>query len=169
MNDRAKYIIYSILDFGLFYGGTAGVIVYNYITPDNTLGYKLTFTGICLLIALILMSKAIFEKHYRQKMDSLLEQLANATDPDVKAGIKEQLDKHKTKDAIYKQLMILLPFIILYVVTWLGATALSSLNGTVGLILLSMTGGSIFNILKKPIGERLNVEKVTKKVKAKKE
>ena len=65
--------------------------------------------------------------------------------------------------------MILLPFIILYIVTWLGATALSSLNGTIGLILLSMTGGSIFNILKKPIGERLNVEKITKKVKAKKE
>lgn len=163
MNDKAKYILYSILDFGLTFGGTAGVIVYNYITPTNSLGFKLTFTGIVLVIALILTSKAIFEKKYREKYDTLLQQLAEASTPEQKEAISKEIDKHKLKNNIYQRMMVLLPFAILYVVTWLGATSLESLNGTVGLILASMSAGSVFNIIKKPIGEKVALQKITNK------
>lgn len=167
MNDKAQYILYSILDFGLTFGGTAGVIVYNYITPTNPLGYKLTFTGILLLIALVFTAKAIFEKSYRNKYDTLLQQLAEATDPDVKSEISNQINAHKMKNDIYQRLMILLPFMVLYLCTWLGASAFENLQASVGLILVSMGIGSVFNVIKKPVRDRLKLAKTTAKAQSK--
>lgn len=163
MSDKAKYILYSLLDFGLTFGGSAGVIVYNYITPTNSLGFKLTLTGITLFVVLLFTAKAMFEKNYRNKHDTLLQQLAEATDQEIKNGISKELEKHKIKNNIYQRLMVLMPFAILYIVTWLGATSLESLNGTVGLILASMGAGSVFNILKKPIGEKVSLQRIVNK------
>lgn len=168
MTDKAQYILYSILDFGLTFGGTAGVIVYNYITPTNPLGYKLTLGGIILLIVLVFTAKAIFEKHYREKYDALLQQLAEATDPDVKAAISEQINAHKMKNNIYQRLMVLLPFMVLYLCTWLGATCFENLQASVGLILVSMGVGSVFNVIKKPVRDRMKLAETTAKVSAKK-
>jgi hypothetical protein len=165
MTDKAQYILYSILDFGLTFGGTAGVIVYNYITPTNPLGYKLTLGGIILLIALVLTAKAIFEKHYREKYDTYLQQLAEATDPDVKQQLSDKINAHKIKNDIYQRLMILLPFMVLYLCTWLGASAFENLQASVGLILVSMGIGSIFNIIKKPVRDRMSLAKITEKAK----
>lgn len=169
MTDKAQYILYSILDFGLTFGGTAGVIVYNYITPTNPLGYKLTLGGILLLIVLVFTAKAIFEKHYREKYDTYLQQLAEATDPDVKAEISDQINAHKIKNNIYQRLMVLLPFMVLYLCTWLGASAFENLQASVGLILVSMGVGSVFNVIKKPVRDRMKLAETTAKVSAKKE
>lgn len=167
MSNKAKYILYSILDFGLTFGGTAGVIVYNYITPTNALGFKLTLTGIVLVVALVLTAKSVFEKKYRQKYDQLLQQLAEATDDELKKSISEEINKHKLKNNIYQRMMVLMPFAILYLVTFLGATSIDSLQGTVGLILASMGAGSIFNIIKKPVGEEVTLEKIKNKTRDK--
>lgn len=167
MSDKAKYILYSLLDFGLTFGGTAGVIVYNYITPTNPLGYKLTLSGIVLVVTLLLTAKTIFEKNYRTKYDTLLQQLAEATTAEQKNAISAEINKHKMKNNVYQRLMVLLPFAILYIVTWLGATSLADLNGTCGLILASMGAGSVFNIIKKPVGERVSLAKITSKAKQK--
>lgn len=169
MTDKAQYILYSILDFGLTFGGTAGVIVYNYITPTNPLGYKLTLGGILLLIVLVFTAKAIFEKHYREKYDTYLQQLAEATDPNVKAEISDQINAHKIKNNIYQRLMVLLPFMVLYLCTWLGASAFENLQASVGLILVSMGVGSVFNVIKKPVRDRMKLAETTAKVSAKKE
>lgn len=167
MTDKAQYILYSILDFGLTFGGTAGVIVYNYVTPTNPLGYKLTLGGIILLIALVLTAKAIFEKHYREKYDTMLQQLAEATDPAVKQEISDKINEHKIKNNVYQRLMLLLPFMVLYLCTWLGATAFENLQASVGLILVSMGVGSVFNVIKKPVRERINLAKTTAKAQSK--
>lgn len=167
MTDKAQYILYSILDFGLTFGGTAGVIVYNYITPTNPLGYKLTLGGIILLIALVLTAKAIFEKHYRERYDTMLQQLAEATDPAVKQEISDKINEHKIKNNVYQRLMLLLPFMVLYLCTWLGATAFENLQASVGLILVSMGVGSVFNVIKKPVRERMNLAKTTAKAQSK--
>ena len=167
MTDKAQYILYSILDFGLTFGGTAGVIVYNYITPTNPLGYKLTLGGIILLIALVLTAKAIFEKHYREKYDTMLQQLAEATDPAVKQEISDKINEHKIKNNVYQRIMLLLPFMVLYLCTWLGATAFENLQASVGLILVSMGVGSVFNVIKKPVRERMNLAKTTAKAQSK--
>ena len=48
MSDKVKYILYSVCDFGFTFGGTAAVIIYNYVSAENTLGFKISFTGIVL-------------------------------------------------------------------------------------------------------------------------
>ena len=65
MSNNAKYILYNILDYGLTYGGTTAVIVLNYISEDTSVGYKLSFTGIMLVVVLLLSVKAIFEHTYQ--------------------------------------------------------------------------------------------------------
>ena len=162
MTDKAKYLICNILDYAFTYGGSAAVIIYNYVSPANSASFKISFTGVILVIAMIFFMKASFEKHYREKHDTLLQQLAEATDPETKNKISKKINEHKIKNNIYQRLMLLLPFIVLFVVSWFGQIMLSSLRGTVGLILISLSAGSIMNIIKKPIKERIDLKKITK-------
>lgn len=162
MTDKAKYLVCNILDYAFTYGGTAGVIIYNYVSPSNSMPFKISLTGIILVVALIFYMKASFEKHYREKHDNLLQQLAEATEPEAKKKISEKINAHKIKNNIYQRLMLLLPFIVLFVVSWFGEVMLSSLRGTVGLILTSLSAGSVMNIIKKPIKEKIDLAKITK-------
>lgn len=162
MTDKAKYLVCNILDYAFTYGGTAGVIIYNYVSPTNSMPFKISLTGIILVVALIFYMKASFEKHYREKHDNLLQQLAEATEPEAKKKISEKINEHKIKNNIYQRLMLLLPFIVLFVVSWFGQVMLSSLRGTVGLILISLSAGSVMNVIKKPIKEKIDLAKITK-------
>lgn len=165
MSDKVKYILYTIFDWGLTFGGTAAVIVYNFVTEDNSTGYKLGFGGIVLVVAMIFSAKYMFEKSYRTKLDTYLQQLAEATDTEVKSAISKKIESLKTQNNIYERLMTLLPFAVIYVVTWLGSTSLASLQSTTGLILASMGAGSVFNVLKKPLQAKISLAKITAKVK----
>ena len=160
MSDKAKKILYLILDIALTYGGTAGVIVYNYVSPTNSLGYKMTLTGIVLVVAFVLFIKARFEKNYQKKMDNYLQELARATDTSVKEKISAEIDKLKLANQIYQKVMILLPFALVCLVAELGAASMKSLGATSGLILISLGGGSIFNILKNNISEKIAIDKL---------
>ena len=165
MSNKTKYLVYSILDWGLSVGGSAGVILYNYITPDNSLGFKLTFSGIVLLVTFLFVCKGIFEKQYQKVTNGLLENLASETDPDVKTQIKNEIAKHETKNDIYNRLVILLPFIVLLIVCSLGADVMKDMQGTIGFIIIALGGGSVFNILKKPVKKSLNADKMRQKAK----
>lgn len=164
MSNKSQYITFSILDFLLTFGGSASIIVFNFVSENST-RYKLTLSGIVLVIALIFTAKAIFEKHYRDKLDSYLQQLARATDESVKEAISTKIDKLKMEQNIYSRLIIILPFAIIYVITYLGKIELEKLNGCVGFIILSLTSGGVFNILKKPAYEKWQLDKITKSVK----
>ena len=162
---KKKYITYSILDFVLTFGGSGAVILYNYLVPDTSMGYKLSLTGIILFIAVLFTAKAIFEKHFREKLDTMLQQLAEATDPEVKQVISEDINKHKVKNSIYQRLMLLLPFIVLVFVTTVAMKWLADLRASAGLILVSMGAGSVFNVLKKPQGDAVRMENYKKRAK----
>ena len=165
MSNKTKYLVYNILDWGLSVGGSAGVILYNYITPDNSLGFKLTFSGIVLLVTFLFVCKGIFEKQYQKVTNGLLENLASETDPDVKMQLKNEIAKHETKNDIYNRLVILLPFIVLLIVCSLGADVMKDMQGTIGFIIITLGGGSVFNILKKPVKKSLNADKMRQKAK----
>lgn len=162
MTDKSKYLICNILDYVFTYGGTAAIIIYNYVSPQNSMPFKISLTGIILVIALVLYMKSSFEKHYREKHDNLLQQLAEATDPEIKNKISEKINAHKIKNNIYQRLMLLLPFIVLFVVSWFGEITLANLRGTVGLILISLVAGSAMNVIKKPIKDKIELEKIIK-------
>ena len=163
--EKRKYIIYSVFDFVLTFGGSGAVILYNYLVPDSSMGYKLSLTGIILFIAVLFMAKAMFEKSYRTKLDTMLQQLAEATDAGVKAVITEDIRKHKVKQSIYERLMLLLPLIVLVFVTTVAIKWIEDLRASAGLILASMSGGSVFNVLKKPQGEKVQMQKYLKRAK----
>lgn len=157
------YILSSLLDYGLTFGGTMGIIIYNYVDPNNSESFKITITGVILVIAMLYSCKTIFEHNYQNKQNSLLQQLASTPDEAQKEVINHQINVHKMTNRVYAQLTKLLPFAILYVVTFLGATALEDLHGTLGMILACMGGGSVFNVIKVPLQEKANVLKVGKK------
>ena len=160
---RVLYILYSILDFGLTFGGSIAIIVCNYL-EENSVGYKLTFSGIILTIALFLTAKHIYEKSYQRNLDNYLQDLASATDVNVKTEINKKINVLKRKQDIYDRLMVIMPFAIVYIITWLGEKQLADLNATCGLILISICGGSVFNFLKKPQYEQWKKLKVEYKV-----
>lgn len=162
---RKKYLVFSIFDFLFTFGGSATVILYSYLVPDTSMGYKLSLTGIILFVAVLFVAKAMFEKHFREKLDTMLQQLAEATDPTVKKVITEEINAHKVKNNIYQRLMLLLPFIVLVFVTTVGIRWLEDLRASTGLILISMGIGSVFNVLKKPQGDKVKMEKYLKKAK----
>lgn len=164
MSDKAKYILCSILDFGLTFGGTGAVIIYNFVSPDTSNGFKLSFAGIVLIIALVFSCKAIFEHTYQNKMNDLLRDLSVATTIGVKEQVQSQITKLKVENEIYQRLVTLLPFAILYVVSQLGINVLKELSDALELILASMGAGSVFNVIKKPLGENLNLNKIESKL-----
>ena len=93
-------------------------------------------------------------------MDNYLQELARATDTSVKEKISAEIDKLKLANQIYQKVMILLPFALVCLVAELGATSMKSLGATSGLILISLGGGSIFNILKNNISEKIAIDKL---------
>ena len=170
MSNNAKYILYNILDYGLTYGGTTAAIVLNYISEDTSVGYKLSFTGILLVVVLLLSVKAIFEHTYQDKMNNLLQELAQSTNEDVKKAIISKIDSYKQANVVYRKLTQLMPFAILYIVSALGVEVLEELNATTGLILVSMGAGSVFNVIKQPLASQVSLDKINAKVnKAKKQ
>lgn len=164
MSYKSQYITFSILDFALTFGGSAAIIVYNFVS-ENSNKYKITLAGIVLIIALIFTAKAIFEKHYRDKLDGYLQQLARSTDDDVKEAISQKIDKLKMQQNIYSRLIVILPFFVVYLISYLGYKELEQLNGCTGFVMLSLISGGVFNVLKKPAYDKYQLEKITKSVK----
>ena len=160
---KVGYVLTSLLDYGLTFGGTMGIIIYNYVDPDNSESFKITITGIILVIAMLYSCKTIFEHNYQNKQNTLLQQLATTPDELQKEIINKQINTHKMINRVYSQLTKILPFAIIYVITYLGAVALEDLHGTVGMILACMGGGAVFNVAKIPLQEKANSIKVEKK------
>ena len=161
MSNRGKDLLFNILDWCLTWGGTAAVIVVNYLEPYNPLPYKLTLSGIILVVALIFVGKANFEKSYRKKYDNLLQQLAYVTNIDDKEAINKQVEQLKIRNSIIDRVIMILPFVVVYIVTKLADYLLVSLGATAGLIIVSMGAGSIFNVVKQPYYDKAALEKLT--------
>lgn len=165
-SDKVKYWFFNILDFGLTFGGSAGIIVANYV-QENSASYKLTLSGIILTIALFFSAKHIYEKSYQRQLDNYLQDLASATNENVKTEINNKINVLKRKQDIYDRLMIIMPFAIIYVITWLGASQLENLHSTCGFIIISLGGGSVANVIKKPYLESYKRNKIEYKVEKK--
>lgn len=162
MSYKTKYFACCILDFALTFGGPLAIIVFNYVS-ENTSQYKITLTGIVLIIGLLFTAKAIFEKHYRDKLDTLLQQLAKSDNAEVKEGISKEIDKLKMEQNIYTRITILIPFACIYAISFFGEVELHALNGCVGFVMIFLAGGSVFNVIKKPSYEKWQYEKLEQK------
>lgn len=160
MSLKAKYVLFTVLDFALTFGGTAGVIILNFLEKDTSVGYKLTLGGTVLVICLLFFAKAVFEHNYRNRLDNLLQQLAMATDTETKMAVNEKIEAQKKRNIVYQRITVLLPFAVLFIVTYLGANALEHIHQSAGLVLVTLGGGSIFNVVRKPMASQIQLNKL---------
>lgn len=164
MSNKGKYILYSILEYALTFGGTGAIIVANYISPDTSTGYKLSFTGIVLVLIIVWVAKSMFEHTYQNKMNDYLQALASTSDTTLKDQINEDIDALKVANATYQKITTLLPLILMLVVCYLAIDYLTELTGVLEACLLSMGGGAIFGVLKTPLKDKIVTETALKKV-----
>lgn len=163
MTYKTKYLISNILDFVFTFGGSALIVGINYVSK-STSKYKLAITGIMMIIALVFTAKHIFEKGYRDKMDMYLQALASTNNTEEKQQIEKEIDSLKMKNNIYNRILIILPFAILYIVAYMGEKELYQLRSTTGLMMTTLGIGSIFNVIKQPMYEKMKIENIRKKV-----
>lgn len=163
MSNRAKYALFATLDFALTFGGPGAVIALHLLDNTRPASYRASLSVVVVVIAAILSAKAIFEHGYRRKYDNLLQQLAMAMDAETKERVAASINALKTANTVYARIVELLPFAILYVVSWLGEQSLASIHATCGLILVSMGAGTVFGVIKCPIGDKAAAEKYAAK------
>ena len=164
MSNKGKYILYSILEYALTFGGTGAIIVYNYVAPDTSLGYKLSFTGVILIFIIVLTAKAMFERSYQNKMNDYLQALASTTDNAVKDQLNTDIERLKISNEVYQKITTLLPIAMMLAVCYLAIDYLTELTDVLEAILLALGGGGLFGVLKVPLGDKAAEERAQKKV-----
>lgn len=164
MTNKAKYIIYTILEFALTFGGSGAIIVANYISPDTSIGYKLSFTGILLIVIIALTAKTMFEHTYQNKMNDYLQALASTTDASVKEQINEDIERLKICNAVYQKLTALLPIALMLIMCYLAIDYLAELTDVLEACFVAMGGGAVFGVLKEPLKDKMVQETALKKV-----
>lgn len=164
MTNKGKYILYSVLEYLLTFGGTGAIVVFNYISPDTSTGYKLSFTGILLILVMVMVAKKMFEQSYQNKMNNYLQALATATDSSVKQQISADIDTLKTANMAYQKITTLLPLALMLVCCYLAIDYLEELTGVLEACLISMGGGSVFSVMKAPLKDKIVTENAMAKI-----
>ena len=164
MTNKGKYILYSVLEYLLTFGGTGAIVVFNYIDPDTSTGYKLSFTGILLILIMVMVAKSMFEHSYQNKMNDYLQALASTSDTEVKNSINESIDSLKIANATYQKITTLLPLALMLVVCYLAIDYLKELTSVLEACMVSMGGGAVFNVVKVPLKDKIIQEDALKKV-----
>lgn len=167
MTNKGKYILYSVLEYLLTFGGTGAIIVFNYIDPDTDTGYKLSFTGVLLILIMVMIAKSMFEHSYQNKMNDYLQALASASDTEVKAQINSDIEKLKTANAIYQNITTLLPLALMLVCCYLAIDYLKELTSVLEACLVAMGGGAVFSVVKVPLKDKVVEESALKKIEKK--
>ena len=164
MTNKGKYILYSVLEYLLTFGGTGAIVVLNYIDPDTSTGYKLSFTGVLLILIMVMVAKSMFEHSYQNKMNDYLQALASASDTEVKNSINESIDKLKVANATYQKITTLLPLALMLVCCYLAIDYLKELTSVLEACLVSMGGGAVFSVVKVPLKDKIVQETAFKKI-----
>lgn len=164
MTNKGKYILYSVLDYLLTFGGTGAIVVLNYVSPDTSTGYKLSFTGVLLIVIMVMVAKSIFEHSFQNKMNDYLQALASTSDTAVKEQINSEIEKLKIANATYQKITTLLPLALMLVCCYLAIDYLKELTSVLEACLLSMGGGAVFSVLKEPLKDKMVQEQAMKKV-----
>lgn len=164
MSNKGKYILYTILDYLLTFGGTGVIIVLNYVNPDTSTGYKLSFTGVLLIVIMVMVAKSMFEHTFQNKMNDYLQALASTSDTAVKDQINSEIEKLKITNAVYNKITTLLPLALMLVCCYLAIDYLEELTGVLETCLLSMGGGAVFSVLKEPLKDKIIQEKALSKI-----
>ena len=164
MSNKGKYILYSVLEYLLTFGGTGAIVVFNYIDPDTSTGYKLSFTGVLLIVIMVFVAKSMFERSYQNKINDYLQALASTSDQAVKDQINADIEKLKVENSVYQKITTLLPLALMLVCCYLAIDYLKELTSVLEACLLSMGGGAVFSVMKEPLKDKIVQEQALAKI-----
>lgn len=143
-----RNVLLTIFSCIFTYATTSALIIAEFMRP-NDLRYKVSLGGTVLFLALIIAAKTMFTRGFQNKMNDLLQELANKATADDKATVNAKIRRHKIVMAIIDNVDATMPLLILMIATSWAGKALTEMTGLIGLIWLSVTIGAIFNIWKR--------------------
>lgn len=146
---KARKIVFTVLEILFVAAVPAALIVWNYSTwGEGTTGFKISVTGILLLIIVFFVLKAVFLNRYLKRMSDRAAQheadLKVETDEEKKENLRKALHTERSIEALLSYVMPLLAVAGLYVLALVLESAAVRLSGTFGLCAASMVIGFVF-------------------------
>jgi amino acid permease len=148
-----RNIIFNFLNVLFSYVATSGLVIAEFV-KTNEVKYKISIVGIIFLIVILLVAKTAFVRGYQNKTNDLLQELANEATVESKDKVNAKIRRHKVIMAVIDNFDATMPLFVLMVATSFIGDYLKHMSGLIGLIWLSMTIGSGFNIWKKAGGRK---------------
>lgn len=146
---KARKIVFTVLEILFVAAVPAALIIWNYSTwGEGTTGFKISVTGILLLIVVFFVLKAVFLNRYLKRMSDRAAQheadLKVETDEEKKENLRKALRTERSIEALLSYVMPLLVVAGLYVLALVLESAAVKLSGTFGLCAASMVVGFVF-------------------------
>lgn len=146
---KARKIVFTVLEILFVAAVPAALIIWNYSTwGEGTTGFKISVTGILLLIVVFFVLKAVFLNRYLKRMSDRAAQheadLKVETDGEKKENLRKALRTERSIEALLSYVMPLLVVAGLYVLALVLESAAVRLSGTFGLCAASMVVGFVF-------------------------
>ena len=146
---KARKIVFTVLEILFVAAVPAALIIWNYSTwGEGTTGFKISVTGILLLIVVFFVLKAVFLNRYLKRMSDRAAQheadLKVETDGEKKENLRKALRTERSIEALLSYVMPLLAVAGLYVLALVLESAAVKLSGTFGLCAASMVIGFVF-------------------------
>ena len=143
---KARKIVFTVLEILFVAAVPAALIIWNYSTwGEGTTGFKISVTGILLLIVVFFVLKAVFLNRYLKRMSDRAAQheadLKVETDEEKKENLRKALRTERSIEALLSYVMPLLVVAGLYVLALVLESAAVRLSGTFGLCAASMVIG----------------------------
>lgn len=144
-----KKIAFTVLEVLFVAAVPAALIIWNYSTwGEGTTGFKISVSGILLLLVLFFVLKAVFLNRYLKRMSDRAAQheadLKVETDGEKKENLRKALRTERSIEALLSYVMPLLAVAGLYVLALVLESAAVKLSGTLGLCAASMVIGFAF-------------------------
>lgn len=146
---KARKIVFTVLEILFVAAVPAALIIWNYSTwGEGTTGFKISVTGILLLIVVFFVLKAVFLNRYLKRMSDRAAQheadLKVETDEEKKENLRKALRTERSIEALLSYVMPLFAVAGLYVLALVLESAAVRLSGTFGLCAASMVIGFVF-------------------------
>lgn len=154
MKVTKKRVVFFILHLAFSALIPIALVIVRYSNIGDTseaVGFKISITGILLLIFIFWIIKKLFIDRkladLKAQSNVMLADLKTKQDPDELAAIEKELKSIKTIEAVFGSIIPLL-FIIAAIIAFKALEAqIVTLSSTLGLIAVSYAIGMVFNVL----------------------
>ena len=149
---NGKKIVFTVGEVVFVVLIPAILVIMNYTSwGSGTLGFKISLSGIVLLLVVyVFLRKVILKKRFDRLRDSLTQHMADLkveTDEEKKKALKDRIKFERTIECVLNFITPALLLGALFVLCQALETAAVKMSGTVGFIAASEIVGFVFSIL----------------------